>query len=91
MRLLTVYSRRLLTRSTLFMARNISFGSIPSLPTIDTPQKLEVRLTEREERVCVLLDECKRDLERKGLKVECRIAGGWVRDKVRHEIWMRIR
>ncbi|OCH92693.1 hypothetical protein OBBRIDRAFT_726351 [Obba rivulosa] len=44
---------------------------------------MEVRLTETEDQLCTLLDECTRRLkEEKGTQTACRIAGGWVRDKL---------
>ena len=48
------------------------------------PGNMEIRLTETENRICSLLDECTRWMkEEKELDTSCRIAGGWVRDKVR--------
>lgn len=47
---------------------------------------LEVQLTERENELCTLLDDCSKWICEKypgTPSVECRIAGGWVRDKVR--------
>jgi tRNA nucleotidyltransferase (CCA-adding enzyme) len=47
------------------------------------PGDLKIELTEVENQLCVFLDECCADLkETKGLVTSCRIAGGWVRDKV---------
>jgi tRNA nucleotidyltransferase (CCA-adding enzyme) len=47
------------------------------------PLKLEITLTEHEDRICNLLNECARGIhERDGITATCRIAGGWVRDKV---------
>lgn len=44
---------------------------------------MNIQLTEVENDLCVLLDECCADLkETKGLSTSCRIAGGWVRDKL---------
>jgi len=44
---------------------------------------MEISLTETEDLICELLDECVKLLEsRKGISVKCRVAGGWVRDKV---------
>ncbi|KZV95619.1 hypothetical protein EXIGLDRAFT_610365 [Exidia glandulosa HHB12029] len=42
---------------------------------------LHVRLNEVEERICALLDECCKTVP-EARDVECRIAGGWVRDKL---------
>lgn len=47
------------------------------------PENMTIELTETENRVCALLDECAQTLhEEKGVKISCRVAGGWVRDKV---------
>lgn len=47
------------------------------------PDELKIQLTETEEKICVLLDKCKEYLQaEKGISTTCRIAGGWVRDKV---------
>ncbi|GBE78504.1 CCA tRNA nucleotidyltransferase, mitochondrial [Sparassis crispa] len=44
---------------------------------------MEIKLTEAEDELCTLLDECTRRIkEKKGLETTCRIAGGWVRDKL---------
>ncbi|KAJ8488681.1 hypothetical protein ONZ51_g3411 [Trametes cubensis] len=44
---------------------------------------MEIRLTEREDELCALLDQCTRHLkESEGIETSCRIAGGWVRDKL---------
>jgi hypothetical protein len=62
-------------------------GSIHLQPIISSrflpPEKMEIKLTDTENQVCTLLDECTRQMkEDKGLETSCRIAGGWVRDKV---------
>jgi len=50
-----------------------------------TPAKMEISLTEVEAKLCTLLDEYVQHLEnRNGTRTSCRIAGGWVRDKVRY-------
>ena len=47
------------------------------------PANMTIELTETENQICTLLDECAQNLhEEKGMKISCRIAGGWVRDKV---------
>ncbi|KAJ7748539.1 hypothetical protein DFH07DRAFT_830133 [Mycena maculata] len=47
------------------------------------PEDMKIELTALENELCVLLDECCVDLkETKGLSTSCRIAGGWVRDKL---------
>lgn len=46
---------------------------------------LEVQLTEKESELCALLAECAKSIHEAQPEiplVECRIAGGWVRDKV---------
>jgi len=51
---------------------------------IEIPADLEIELTEVENRLCVLFDECTKHLqETQGINTSCRIAGGWVRDKVK--------
>ncbi len=51
---------------------------------VQLPVDLNVKLTEGEDRLCTLLDECTQYLKtEKGISTSCRIAGGWVRDKVR--------
>ena len=82
--LLATYSKRpIRTRPSIQMARNISFRSTFRDAPIPVPSELSVKLTPLEDQLCTLLDECKHDLANKGQDVECRIAGGWVRDKVR--------
>lgn len=47
------------------------------------PENLKIDLTQIETSVCELLDGCANFLhEEKGISITCRIAGGWVRDKV---------
>lgn len=53
------------------------------------PDTMTIELTDAESQVCTLLDECTQHLkDEKGLITSCRIAGGWVRDKVGS--WRRI-
>ncbi|KAI0367514.1 hypothetical protein BV20DRAFT_1054794 [Pilatotrama ljubarskyi] len=43
----------------------------------------EIRLTKEEDELCTLLDQCTRHIkEAEGIETSCRIAGGWVRDKL---------
>lgn len=50
---------------------------------VQVPQMLEIKLTDEENELCTLLDQCTRHLkETEGTVTSCRIAGGWVRDKV---------
>ncbi|KAF9056441.1 hypothetical protein BJ165DRAFT_1433437 [Panaeolus papilionaceus] len=56
---------------------------IHSLPRITAPQSLQVNLTDTEQSVCELLDQCATYLKQeKQISTTCRIAGGWVRDKL---------
>jgi tRNA nucleotidyltransferase (CCA-adding enzyme) len=66
------------------MSRSVSFkhAHIDRNP-IPIPDHLNIRLTEVESQLCTLLDECTKYLADKGTHTLCRIAGGWVRDKVR--------
>ena len=65
------------------MARFISFMHAPlERNRIHIPDHLEIRLTDVESQLCVLLDDCTKQLAEKGIHTSCRIAGGWVRDKV---------
>lgn len=59
---------------------------IHSLPRITAPQSLQVNLTDTEQSVCELLDQCATYLKQeKQISTTCRIAGGWVRDKVKFQ------
>lgn len=53
-----------------------------SMARIDIPAEMKIELTNVEEEICVLLDDCTKHLAEKGIVTSCRIAGGWVRDKV---------
>ncbi|KIP03257.1 hypothetical protein PHLGIDRAFT_53171, partial [Phlebiopsis gigantea 11061_1 CR5-6] len=51
---------------------------------VTIPNKMEIRLTEAETELCALLDGCTNWMrEHHEINTSCRIAGGWVRDKVR--------
>ncbi|KAA1468397.1 hypothetical protein DENSPDRAFT_833680 [Dentipellis sp. KUC8613] len=64
------------------MGRPLSFLNVTSEP-IHIPERMEIRLTDVEDRLCTLLDECTKYLaESQGTNTSCRIAGGWVRDKL---------
>ncbi|KAJ7124812.1 hypothetical protein C8R43DRAFT_1147023 [Mycena crocata] len=57
--------------------------SLSRKPARQVPGDLKIELTELETQLCDLLDECCVDLKKtKGLNTSCRIAGGWVRDKL---------
>ncbi|KAI3615481.1 trna nucleotidyltransferase [Moniliophthora roreri] len=72
----------LLLRRKHTMSDYISFPRSP-VERVSAPAETNVELTEVEEKICVLLDRCKKHLEtEKGIHTECRIAGGWVRDKL---------
>lgn len=64
------------------MMQPISF--MPVVPTrINVPEKADIILSDGEAQLCTLLDEFTQHLARdKGVHTSCRIAGGWVRDKV---------
>lgn len=64
------------------MSTRVSLSNLFGVTPIAVPPKLEVTLTPKEDQLCTLLDECRQELESKGQNVECRISGGWVRDKV---------
>ncbi|KAH9075700.1 hypothetical protein EDB83DRAFT_2351855 [Lactarius deliciosus] len=65
------------------MSRFISFMRTPlDRDRIHIPDRLDIRLTEVESQLCVLLDDCTKQLAEKGIHTSCRIAGGWVRDKL---------
>lgn len=68
------------------MAQSISLNSLFREQRISLPEKFDVKLTPEEDQLCTLLDECKSYLGTKGQSVECRISGGWVRDKVRPNV-----
>jgi hypothetical protein len=53
------------------------------LKPVHVPDKMEIRLSQTEDDLCKLLDESVAWMaETKHLPTSCRIAGGWVRDKV---------
>lgn len=57
------------------------------LPPLLAPPKLEIHLTSAENAICELLNDCSQFLQKeKGISVTCRIAGGWVRDKVNQKL-----
>ena len=62
--------------------RSICLSNLFKETPINLPEKFEVKLTPDEDQLCTLLDECRAHLAAKGQNVECRISGGWVRDKV---------
>ncbi|KDQ20469.1 hypothetical protein BOTBODRAFT_100756 [Botryobasidium botryosum FD-172 SS1] len=67
------------------MASNSSLRHLQFRAAVDRPVELKIQLTPKEEEICTLLDDCCKNLlaTRPDIKpVECRIAGGWVRDKL---------
>lgn len=55
----------------------------PTHTRVPLPENLAVHLTEKEDQICALLDDCTKWMkESRGQETSCRIAGGWVRDKV---------
>ncbi|KAG8909753.1 CCA tRNA nucleotidyltransferase, mitochondrial [Tulasnella sp. 417] len=57
----------------------------PRIVPPDSGGTLDIQLTPQEDRLCTLLDQFTNDLKEKRpdlSPVECRIAGGWVRDKL---------
>ncbi|TFK45174.1 hypothetical protein OE88DRAFT_1797176 [Heliocybe sulcata] len=58
---------------------------------IQVPETMSVTLTEEEDQICALLDEyTKRVKEKDGVSTSCRVAGGWVRDKVNRQCYVRL-
>ncbi|KAI0757417.1 hypothetical protein C8Q80DRAFT_1133528 [Daedaleopsis nitida] len=50
---------------------------------VPLPRQMEIKLTEEEDVLCNLLNQCTRTMkEAEGIETSCRIAGGWVRDKL---------
>lgn len=50
---------------------------------VRAPEPMDIRLTDTESEICTLLDGCTKWMkEERGIETSCRIAGGWVRDKV---------
>lgn len=65
------------------MSRFVPFMHTPlDRNRIHIPDRLDIRLTDVESQLCVLLDDCTKQLAEKGIHTSCRIAGGWVRDKL---------
>jgi tRNA nucleotidyltransferase (CCA-adding enzyme) len=66
------------------MSRSVSFKHVHiDRNSIPIPDRLDIRLTDVESQLCNLLDDCTKHLAENGVRTSCRIAGGWVRDKVR--------
>ncbi|KAI0793297.1 hypothetical protein C8Q75DRAFT_713370 [Abortiporus biennis] len=64
------------------MTRNVSLR-ITTHNRVPLPDKVQIQLTEPEDHICTLLDECTNWMKETGdTYTSCRIAGGWVRDKL---------
>ncbi|KAI9460145.1 hypothetical protein BJY52DRAFT_1186030 [Lactarius psammicola] len=69
------------------MSRFVSFIRTPlDRNRIYIPDRLDIRLTEVESQLCVLLDDCTKRLAEKGIHTSCRIAGGWLLGSHNHDI-----
>ncbi|KAI0638969.1 hypothetical protein C8Q77DRAFT_1078625 [Trametes polyzona] len=70
------------------LARIREYRTIPSLKRFywtrpQLPTMMEIKLTTEEDELCTLLDQCTRHMkETEDIETSCRIAGGWVRDKL---------
>lgn len=68
--------------------------SIRSARTVMLVSDRQITLTPEEDRLCSLLDDFKLHVQQTkpdSPQVECRIAGGWVRDKVRVTVTVKVR
>ncbi|KAH6916777.1 hypothetical protein BKA70DRAFT_311783 [Coprinopsis sp. MPI-PUGE-AT-0042] len=64
------------------MASTIPLRQRP-IQRVQLPVPIGIQLTENEARICDLLNQCTNHLRQdKNISTTCRIAGGWVRDKV---------
>jgi hypothetical protein len=59
-------------------------SSLRPLPSrVEAPKQMEIVLTDTESQICALFDECTQFLKKRfSIDTSCRVAGGWVRDKV---------
>lgn len=67
------------------LSRRMSLLQLSTQGRVQVPRNSQVQLTEVEEKICLLLDECTTWMKQTGggsNTTTCRIAGGWVRDKV---------
>ncbi|KAF5392550.1 hypothetical protein D9757_002175 [Collybiopsis confluens] len=65
--------------------RNMGFISLQNraVERVTAPAEMKVQLTDAEENICELLDKCRDHIQTEnGISTTCRIAGGWVRDKL---------
>lgn len=68
------------------LPRRQSTMALRNFPTqrVPIPAEMKVQLSDTEDRICKLLDDYVRDTQGDpSARTICRIAGGWVRDKVR--------
>ncbi|KAI0271652.1 hypothetical protein BC834DRAFT_967099 [Gloeopeniophorella convolvens] len=63
------------------MSRAISFKRA-HVDRIAIPAQPDIHLSDTEAQLCTLLDDCTQQLAANGHPTTCRIAGGWVRDKL---------
>ncbi|KAF8213616.1 hypothetical protein K438DRAFT_2009773 [Mycena galopus ATCC 62051] len=69
-----------LRRKSTFLSRAMTL--LRTTTRREIPGHMKIELTEVENQLCTLLDECCADLRTKNIDTSCRIAGGWVRDKL---------
>jgi len=77
---------RITVRSTYFVRMAHLYPPRPNYPPVKPPEPMGIKLTETESKICANLDEFCEQRARERPEEEpvvCRIAGGWVRDKVR--------
>ncbi|KAJ3775317.1 hypothetical protein FB446DRAFT_416636 [Lentinula raphanica] len=85
MLLLTRLSAFSLRQFFTYPKRRMGLISLKNAPEdrVVPPAEMKIQLTDTEEKICVLLDGCRDYLQaEKGISTTCRIAGGWVRDKL---------
>jgi hypothetical protein len=64
------------------MTKSIFLDLSPSKP-VRLSSNPSITLTDAEDHICTLLDDFTRELKQaKDISTSCRVAGGWVRDKV---------
>jgi tRNA nucleotidyltransferase (CCA-adding enzyme) len=67
------------------MTKSLFLDLSPSKP-VRLSSNPSITLTDAEDHICTLLDDFTRELKQaKGISTSCRVAGGWVRDKVFYE------
>lgn len=59
------------------------YPSYRPMTRVQIPENMEIHLNDSENEICALLDGCTKWMKtERGVDTSCRIAGGWVRDKV---------